>query len=104
MLANAGYKSPYGGKSITLVARVKPAYEGNFPVRNLQMEDIESSKVTKGSRVLFRIRCSLYKTREGEKKVQFNLKYLRYLEKYLGEEEEEEEEQNELGTDNGPVF
>ena len=45
------------------------------------MEDIESSKVTKGSRVLFGIRCSLYKTREGEKKVQFNLKYLRYLEK-----------------------
>jgi hypothetical protein len=45
---------------------------------------ISNSKVTKGSRVLFGIRCSLYKTREGEKKVQFNLKYLRYLEKYLG--------------------
>jgi hypothetical protein len=36
MLADAGYKSPYGGKSSTLVARVKPAYEGDFPVRNLQ--------------------------------------------------------------------
>ena len=102
MLADAGYKSPYGGKSITLVARVKIGHEGSFPVRNFKREDIECTKIKKGSRVFFGIRCSLYKS-EGEKKVQFNLKYVRYLEKYLGEEEEEEVE-NELGKDNGPVF
>ncbi len=66
-MAAAGYKIPYGGKSITVVARVKAGHEGGFPVRNLEMENIESTKVGKGSLALYGIRCSLYKTGGGEK-------------------------------------
>jgi hypothetical protein len=101
ILKRVGYKTNYAN-SITLVSRVKVGYEGEYPVRNLQREIIETSKIVKGSRVFFGCCCSLYETHEGEKRVQFNLKYVRYLEKYLGEEEEEED--NELGQDTGPEF
>jgi hypothetical protein len=101
MLKKIGFKSKYPG-SMTLVVRVKAGHVGCFPVRNLQQEIIETSNIIKGSRVLFGCYCSLYESSEGEKKVQFNLQYVRLLEKYLGEEDIYEEKV--LGKDTGPTF
>ncbi len=51
---------------------------------------------------MFSCKCSIYRNSENCLKVQFNLKWLRKLEKV--EEERESETETELGEDDGPIF
>ncbi len=100
-LESVGYEHGYAN-SITLVATVKKGYKGEFPVRNMNVETIDTNEVEKGSRVMFSCKCSIYTNSENCLKVQFNLKWLRKLEKV--EEEKDEERKLELGEDDGPIF
>jgi hypothetical protein len=97
-LNKAGYASKYPN-SLTAVARVKAEYSQMFPVRNMNMEIIDTEEIVKGSRVLFNIKCSTFKAKDNSKGVQFQLKWIRKLDSL-----EEEKEEEELGHDDGPVF
>jgi hypothetical protein len=99
-LKKAGYDNGYPN-SITLVAAVKKGYQGEFPVRNMSLQKIDAKEIKKGSRVMFSCKCSIYKNSENCLKVQFNMKWLRKVEKV---EESEEEREPELGEDDGPIF
>lgn len=96
-LGQVGYNNGFLN-SITVVATVKAGFKGEFPVRDMNREIIETKEVKKGSRVMFSCKCTIYKNSENCLKVQFNLKWLRKLENV------EEEREAELGEDDGPVF
>jgi hypothetical protein len=99
-LQKVGYENGYAN-SITVVATVKKGFQGQFPVRDINRQKIETKEIQKGSRVMFSCKCSIYKSIENCLKVQFNLKWLRKLENV---EEREEESDPELGEDDGPIF